>query len=97
MVLTKKSSLLSVRAALDRHLRLPPHDKKFSVWDLVTFQEANKILHSCLKHLMTTGKIAETVKTPLTPESHGFTFLFVLDDEAAKIKGQRRKRCSVFV
>ena len=52
---------MSTRAALDRHLRLLPHDKKFSVCDLVTFQEINKTLRFCLKHFMTTGKIAGTV------------------------------------
>ena len=66
----KKSSLMSIRAALDRHLRSPPHNKKFSICDSVTFQEANKTLHSYLKHLMTTAKIAGTVhKSPLTPET----------------------------
>ena len=66
----KKSSLMSIRAALDRHLRSPPHNKKFSMCDSVTFQEANKTLHSYLKHLMATGKIAGTVhKSPLTPET----------------------------
>ena len=61
----KKSSLMSIRAALDRHLRSPPHYKKFSICDSVTFQEGNKTSHSYLKHLMTTGKIAGTVhKSP---------------------------------
>ena len=66
----KKSSLMSIRAALDRHLRSPPHNTKFSICDSVTFQEANKTLHSYLKNLMTTAKIAGTVhKSPLTPET----------------------------
>ena len=66
----KKSSLMSIRAALDRHLHLPPHNKKFSICDSLTFQEANKTLHSYLKHVVTTGKIAGTVhKSPLTPET----------------------------
>ena len=67
----KKSSLMSLRAALDRYLRSPPYNKKFSICDLVTFQEANKTLHSYLKHLnISTGKIAGTVhKNPLTPEA----------------------------
>ncbi|CAB4029670.1 hypothetical protein AWC38_SpisGene10896 [Paramuricea clavata] len=61
---------MSLRAALDRHLRSPPYNKKFSICDLVAFQEANKTLHSYLKHLMSTGKIAGTVhKNPLTPEA----------------------------
>ena len=61
---------MSIRAALDRHLRSPPHSKKFSICDSVTFQGGNKTLHSYLKHLMTTGKIAGTVhKSPLTPET----------------------------
>ena len=66
----KKSSLMSIRAALDWYLRSPPHNKKFSICDSLTFQEANKTLHSYLKHLMTTRKIAGTVhKSPLTPET----------------------------
>ena len=66
----KKSSLMSIRTALDRRLRSPPHNKNFSICDPVTFQEANKTLHSYLKHLIATGKIAGTVhKSPLTPET----------------------------
>ena len=65
----KKSSLMSIRAALDRHLKSPPRNKNFSICDPVTFQEANKTVHSYLKHLIATGKIAGTVhKSPLTPE-----------------------------
>ena len=66
----KKATLMSLRAALDRHLRSPPYNKKFSICDPVVFQEANKTLHSYLKHLMGTVKIAGTVhKNPLTPEA----------------------------
>ena len=38
----KKSSLMSIRAALDRHLQSPPPNKNFSICDPVTFQEVNK-------------------------------------------------------
>ena len=72
----KKSSLMSLRAALDRYLRSPPYNKKFSICDPVTFQEANKTLHSYLKHLISTGKIAGTVhKNPLTPEAVQLLFV----------------------
>ena len=38
-----KTSLLSVRAALDHHLKSPPHDKIFSsVTTVYLFSEANK-------------------------------------------------------
>jgi hypothetical protein len=71
----KKSTLMSLRAALDRHLLSPPHNKKFSICDPVTFQEANKTLHSYLKHLIGSGKIAGTVhKNPLTPEAVQYLF-----------------------
>ncbi len=71
----KKSTLMSLRAALDRHLRSPPHNKKISICDPVTFQEANKTLHSYLKHLIGSGEIAGTVhKNPLTPEAVQFLF-----------------------
>ena len=68
----KKTSLLSIRAALDRHLRSPPFNncKKVSICDTVQFNEANKALNSYLKHLASSGKIAGTVhKTPLTAET----------------------------
>ena len=65
----KKTSLLSIRAALDRYLRSPPINKKFFICDTIQFNEANKALNSYLKHLASTGKIAGTVhKNPLTAE-----------------------------
>ena len=65
----KKTSLLSIRAALDRYLRSPPLNKKFSICDGIQFNEANKALSSYLKHLASTGKIAGTIhKNTLTAE-----------------------------
>ena len=66
----KKTSLMSIRAALDRHLRSEPHNKTYSICDAVAFNEANKTLHAYLKHLLGSGKIAGTVhKNPLTAEA----------------------------
>ena len=66
----KKTSLLSIRAALDRHLKSPPYKKKFSICDDHLFSEANKTLSSYLKQLVNDGKIAGTVhKNPLTSET----------------------------
>ena len=68
--LLQENSLLSIRAALDRHLRSSPFNKKVSICDTVQFNEANKALNSYLKHLASSGKIAGTVhKTPLTAET----------------------------
>ena len=53
----KKTSLLSIRAALDRYLRSPPLNKKFSICDGIQFNEANKAVSSYLKHLASTGKL----------------------------------------
>ena len=65
----KKTSLLSIRAALDRYLRSPPINKKFSIGDTIQLNESNKALNSYLKHLASTWKIAGTVhKSPLTAE-----------------------------
>ena len=65
----KKTNLLSIRAALDRYLRSPPINKKFSICDTIQFNEANKALNSYLKHLASTGKITGTVrKNPSTAE-----------------------------
>lgn len=62
--------ILLVRAALDRHLKSPPYNKRFSICDHNLFSEANKTLNSYLKHLSSTGKIAGTIhKTPLTSEA----------------------------
>ena len=66
----KKTSLLSIRAALDRYLRSPPFNKKVSICDTVQFNEANKALNSYLKHLASSGKIAGTLhKNSLTTET----------------------------
>ena len=65
----KKTSLLPIRAALDRYLRSLSLNKKLSICDGIQFNEANKALNSYLKHLASTGKIAETThKSPLTAE-----------------------------
>ena len=65
----KRNSLLSVRAALDRHLKSLPYNKKFSICDNYLFSEANKTLNSYLKQLVNEGKIVGTVhKNPLTSE-----------------------------
>lgn len=65
----KKTSLLAIRAAIDRHLKSPPFNCKFSICDNSLFCEANKTLNSYLKHLSNTGQIAGTVhKNPLTRE-----------------------------
>ena len=65
----KKTSLLSIRAALDRHLKSPPYNKRFSLCDTVLFSEANKTLSSYLKQLVKNGKIAATVyKVSLTAD-----------------------------
>ena len=66
----KKTSLLSIRAAIDRHLKAAPHNKRFSISDQALFSEANKTLSSYLKHLAREGKIATTVhKVPLTADT----------------------------
>ena len=65
----KRNSLLSMRAALDRHMKSPSYNKKFSICDNYLFSEANKTLNSYLKQLVNEGKIAGTVhKNPLTSE-----------------------------
>ena len=66
----EKASLMAIRAALDRHLKSPPYEKRFSICDNNLFSEANKTLNSYLKHLSSTRKIAGTVhKTPLMRET----------------------------
>ena len=65
----KQTSLLSIRAALDRYLRSSPLSKTFSICDGIQFNEVNKALNSYLKHLASTGKIAGTIhKNPLTAQ-----------------------------
>ena len=65
----KKTSFLSIRAALDRHLKARPNNKKFSICDNNMFSHANKTLNAYLKHLSSTGEIAGTVhKEPLSTE-----------------------------
>ena len=63
----KKTSLLSIRAALDRKFAFT---SVRSPCDAVQFNEGNKALNSYLKHLASSGKIAGTVpKNPLTAET----------------------------
>ena len=87
----KKTSLLSIKAALDRYLRSPPINKKFSICDTIQFNEANKALNSYLKHLASTGKIAGTVhKNPLTAEVMQKVF------EAGELASAETKKSSPF-
>ena len=60
-----KTSLLSVRAALDHcdHLKSPPHNKNFSSATTVyLFSEANEGLNSYLKQLISEGNFMSTIK-----------------------------------
>ena len=62
--------MLSIRAALDRHLKSPPLNKKFSICHNHLFSEANKTLNSYTKQVVNEGKISGTVhKNPLTGET----------------------------
>lgn len=65
----KETSLLSIRAALDRYLKSLPHKKKYSICNNL-FHEANKALDDYLKHFSSIGQIAGTVhKDPLGSET----------------------------
>ena len=65
--LLKKASLLSIRTAIDRLLKSPPYNKKFSICNNKEFHAANKTLNAYLKHLASSGKISANVhKVPLT-------------------------------
>ena len=57
----KSSSIKSIRAAIDRFLRSPPHNKPFSIISDPGFTEANKVLDAFVKDLRKTGKIAGVV------------------------------------
>ena len=54
----KSSFTKSIRAAIDRFLCLPPHNKLFSIISDLAFTEANKVLDAFMKDLRKTGKIA---------------------------------------
>ena len=57
----KSSSTKSIRAAIDRFLHSPPHNKPFSITSDPSFTEANKVLDTFVKDLRKTGKIASVV------------------------------------
>ena len=57
----KSSSTKSIRAAIDRFLRSPPHNKPFFIITDPAFTEANKVLDAFVKDLRKTGKIAGIV------------------------------------
>ena len=64
-----KKSLISIRAALERHLRSPPRNRPFSIVGDSAFSSANKTLNNLLKTLSKSGQIAPTVhKRPLTKD-----------------------------
>ncbi|CAH3135719.1 unnamed protein product [Porites lobata] len=65
----KTSSMKSIRAAIDRFLRSPPHGKQFSIIGDPAFTEANQVLDAFAKDLRKTGKIAGVVhKKPITKQ-----------------------------
>ena len=51
----KSSSLKAIRAAIDRHLRMPSHSKQFSIVADPAFTEANKILDAFVEKLRKSG------------------------------------------
>ena len=51
----------SIRAAIDRFLRSPPHNKPFSIISDAVFTGANKGLDAFVKDLRRTGKVAGIV------------------------------------
>ena len=65
----KSTSMKSIRAAIDRFLRSPLHNKTFSIIVDAAFTEANKVLDAFVKDLLKTGKIAGIVhKEPISKE-----------------------------
>ena len=57
----KATSLKSIRSAIDRYLRSPPHSKQFSIISDAAFTEANRVLYAFVKNLKMTGKIEGVV------------------------------------
>ena len=57
---TTKTSMKSIRAAIDSFLRSPPNNKPLSIISDAVFTEANKVLDAFVKDLRKTGKIART-------------------------------------
>ena len=65
----KSTSMKSIRAAIDRFLQSPPHNKTFSIIADPAFTRANKVLNAFVKDLRKTGKIAGIVhKKPISKE-----------------------------
>ena len=56
----KKMSIMGIRAAIDRFLRVE-HNKPFSIVGNPAFSEANLVLDSLVKDLRKTGKIGRIV------------------------------------
>jgi len=57
----KNTSMKSIRAAIYRFLRSPPHNKPFSIISDAVFTGANKVLDAFVKDLRRTGKVAAIV------------------------------------
>ena len=57
----KASSLKTIRAAIDRYLRSPPHCKQFSIVSDAAFTEANRVMLAFIKDLKKSGKIEDVV------------------------------------
>ena len=65
----KTSSMKSIRAAIDRFLRSPPHCKQFSIIGDPAFIEASQVLVAFMKDLQKMGKIAGMVhKKPIAKQ-----------------------------
>ena len=66
----KKSSMLSIRAAIDRFPREPPNSKPLAITAHPAFAEANKVLDAFVKSLRKSGKIAGAVHKESMTEEH---------------------------
>ena len=65
----KTTSLRTIRAAIDRHLRNVPNNKPWSIISDPAFEKANKTLNAVCKKQTREGKVGTIVhKAAITPE-----------------------------
>lgn len=65
----KKTTMKSIRAAIDRYMRCPPNNQGFSIISDPTFAESNAVLNAFVKDLRNSGLISGIVhKKPISSE-----------------------------
>lgn len=63
-----KSSVLSIRSSLQRHLSFPPCSRAINIVSGITFKRANNVIRAIIREMKRKGSSLSKLHEPITPE-----------------------------